>query len=99
MNGLDILVHLGGGAAGCVQGADQATHTGTGNGIDWDVILIQPLQDANVGQAASAATAEGETDAGTGNGLRLGRLLAWLLILCRGQSARESQQQYETEPR
>lgn len=43
MNGFDKLAHFGGGAAGGVEGADQAAHAGAGDRINGDVILFQPL--------------------------------------------------------
>jgi hypothetical protein len=67
------------------------------------VILLKPLQDADVGEAASATAAERETDARTMRGLRLGGLRSWLLTglldLRRGQGAGQREQKEESEPR
>jgi hypothetical protein len=59
------------------------------------MILLQPLDHSDFGQAERTAAAEGETDAGTANRLRRAGLPVWLRnlfliwrrILRQGQSA------------
>ncbi len=56
--------------AGGVHGGNDAAHAGAGNAVHRDVILFQPLEHADFGQAERAAAAERETDARAVCGLR-----------------------------
>lgn len=60
------------GDAGGVEGADHAAHAGSGDDVDGDVVLFEPLEDADFGEGEGAAATEGKADAratdGTGRG-------------------------------
>src|SRR5271165_1853706 len=46
-----------------IRGADERAHTGSGNIADGDVLFFEDLENADVGHAASKATAQSQTDA------------------------------------
>jgi hypothetical protein len=51
-----------GSAAGCIDAADQATHAGAGDQVHGHMVLIEPLQHANVRQAERPAPFEYQAD-------------------------------------
>lgn len=51
------------GHAGGVEAADDSTHRGAGDDIDFDTGFFQCAQDANVSKAAGAAAGQGNSDA------------------------------------
>ena len=58
MHGVELgRVHAGGEGA-----ADQAAHAGAGGDVDRDAVLLEPADDADVGDAAGAAAAERDPD-------------------------------------
>jgi hypothetical protein len=63
----DLIVHDGlelvDGFAGGVEGADHAAHAGSGDHVDGDVVLLEPLEDADLGHGEGSAAAEGKADA------------------------------------
>ena len=65
-----VGVHAGGEGA-----ANQAAHAGAGGHVDRNAVLLEPADDADVGDAARAAAAEGDADdrtaarGGIGNGM------------------------------
>ncbi len=65
--GEDVL-HLVGGVAGGVESADDGAHAGAGDDVDGDVMIVKPLQDADLAHGLRAASAEGEADDGAVGG-------------------------------
>ncbi len=59
-----------GSTSGGVQGGHHAAHGGAGDDVDGDVVFLEPLQDADLGEAEGAAAAEGKADARPGERLR-----------------------------
>ncbi len=56
---------------GCADGvecADHASHAGAGDDVDGDVVLLEPLEDADLREGEGTAAAQGEADAGAANG-------------------------------
>src|ERR1700728_4599453 len=51
--------------AGGVHHANNASHAGTRNAVDRNVVLFQPLDHADLSQAERPAAAERKTDTGT----------------------------------
>ncbi len=49
-------------AARGVEGRHQRTHAGAGDAVDRDVVLLKPLQDADVRQAQRAAALQSNAD-------------------------------------
>lgn len=56
------------GLAGGVEGTDHAAHAGARDHINGDVVLFEPLEDSDLGEAESASAAEGESNAGAVGG-------------------------------
>ena len=61
-----------------IEGRDQTARGGAGDEVDLDAVLLEHLDDADVGEAARRATAQGQADAGRlgrgfDDGRRLGR--------------------------
>ena len=56
--------HLRRGVPGGVGGSDQGSHAGAGHAVDGDVVLLDPLDDADVGQAQGASALESQADDG-----------------------------------
>ena len=65
---VDDAAELSGGVPGGVEGGHHAAHGGPGDDIDGDVVLFKPLQDADLGETDGSSAAEGEADAGPGEG-------------------------------
>ena len=65
--GEDVL-HLVGGVAGGIECADDGAHAGAGDDVDGDVMIVKPLQDADLAHGLRAASAEGEADDGAVGG-------------------------------
>ena len=64
---VEVLQHrvdLGGVHPGGERAADQPAHAGAGRHVDRDAMLLEPLDDANMRDAAGAAAAEGYADRG-----------------------------------
>jgi hypothetical protein len=55
---LDLIWRMAGG----VKSADQASHAGAGNQVDWHVVLIKPLQNSDVRQAKGTAPFQYQAD-------------------------------------
>src|ERR1700677_93099 len=68
-----------------IHHADNATHAGSGNAVDGDVIFFQPLQHSDLGHAKRTATAESKADACAMSRLNWCGLI-WRMILSRSQS-------------
>src|SRR5580765_5866557 len=58
--------------AGGVETANQAAHAGASDVVHRDVMVFEPLQDANVGETEGAAAFEGYADLGAWAWFRLG---------------------------
>jgi hypothetical protein len=63
------LLNLGGRVAGSVQSANETAHAGPRNVVDGDVMILEPLQDADMSQPFCAAALERDSDFGTQNRL------------------------------
>ena len=50
------------------EGTNIGTHAGTGDDIDRDVIFLQHLDDADMGETPGTAGGESQTDPRTGEG-------------------------------
>lgn len=56
----DDGAEFSGGAAGGVEAADEAAHAGAGDVVDGDAVLLEPFEDADMGDAEGAAAFEGD---------------------------------------
>ena len=68
--------YLPGGLSAGKKRADQGAHAGSGEAVNGDVVLLKPLQDADVGHAEGAAALQSQADDGTvgrDNGRERGR--------------------------
>ena len=56
------VAHLSRGAARGIKSSDQRAHTGAGEPVDGDVVLLKPFEHADVGQTQRAPTLQGHAD-------------------------------------
>jgi hypothetical protein len=73
---------FGGGAAGGVNSPYQRAHAGAGDAVDGDAVILEPLEDTDVGQSQGAATFKRNADrgpVGRCDGRQGGYQMRWVL--------------------
>ena len=64
--GEDVIAEGGfdlfGSLAGGVERADECAHAGAGDHVDGDVVLVEPLEDADLADGKGSTAGEGETN-------------------------------------
>jgi hypothetical protein len=82
---------LQGREAGGVETADQRAHAGASQTVDWDVMVLKPLKDADVRKAERTTTLKGESD-GRSSGRSDGGQFRMCGRLCAGRRAQKRDQ-------